>query len=523
MPLQRARIDSFPLGIDQSLTPENIPDGALSDALNKVLNERKQPETRFGTSNLGGGFGATNRITSVYDFHDVDGNVVLVTISSRVSTFPPGGGTENILAGVTLPDDTLWQWVTFDNIAIGVNRGTGAVDNPIKVTNTVTPAAAPLGGSPPQGRYIEAWNSRVFIIPEDEPYTIRWSALGNAEDWTTTGRAGAGAQQFSDENYGEIRGIKAQKTRLVIFREKSIEILVPGSPNVDSDQWEFQTLSTSVGCISAYSIQPVLGDLVFASNHGLASLSAVEKFGDFENAILSQRIPDLRFLNVSRDSFHSVVNSKDSQYWISIPSDITGIANELVWVLDFSSGLSPDSPLMKCDGGVVGASYGIVEDAGEPRVYIGGEAGTRLLRYGDGFNDNGAIYVKFLETKHFDLDEPIQRKDFYKLLLSFLINSSSTSIDITWFIDGMKASGKTITATFAGPQVEGLIWDEGVWGDNWSGLQDEAGAFFISSLRGGPGRRGVTLGVRLFNDNLDESFTLDTFSLQFAPLNERLI
>lgn len=526
MPVERARIDSFPLGIDKSLSPENIPDGALSDALNMALNDRQQPETRLGASDISGGLATTSRITSLYDFHDVNGNIVLFSVGSTLRHMPPGGGTVTNFGGITVPDDTLWQWVTFDNEAIGVNRGLGANDNPVKVTNTATPTAAALGGSPPKGRYIEAWNSRIFIVPEGEPYTIRWCALGNAEDWTTTGKAGSGAQKFSDENYGQIRGIKAQKTRLIIFRERSVEVLVPGSPNVDSDQWEFETLSTSIGCISAYSIQPVLGDLVFASNHGLASLAAVEQFGDFENSILSQRIPELRELNVTRDSFHSVVNSKDSQYWLSVPIDITGNTNETVWVLDFTRGVNPNSPLMRWDGKVAGASYAVIQDAGEPRIYVGEEGdpgGTRILRYGDGLSDRGSSYVKFLETKHFDLQEPIRRKDFYKLLLSFLVSSSSVNVDITWFIDGQRESGKTVTANFEGPEVTGLIWDEGVWGDLWSGSQDEAGAFFITSLTGGPGRRGITLGLRIFNDNVDESFTLDTMAMHFALLNQRMI
>jgi len=473
----------------------------------------------------------TSKITSVYQYIKEDGTSdVICTSGAKAYRLDTGNDwLVPIDSAVTLPNDTYWQWVTYKDVAIGVNRSnTGAAKtNPVKLT-TVGGNLAALGGSPPKGRFIEVWNNRIWIVSEDDPSVIKCSALGAIEDWSTTGKAGAQSYDIGLE----VKAIKAFRDRLFLFTENSIHYIRPGSPNTDIEQYEISILSSKVGCVSAYSIQPILDDLIFLSRFGSVSLASVEQFGDFESAILSQNIIELsRELTLRFDNSASAIVPEKSQYLISLPLSGSN-QHTRTYVLDFTNIQEKAIGFTRFDGLMIGACFGEILLDGKKRIYIGGypdvddENNVFLYKSDEPniFNDDGVLYNKQVITKAYNLDAITSNKIFHRILGVISLLTDSVVLKLYYRLNELEEFKKSWDISLDTDVVIGAIFDDIYNFDEVNSIFSISSSptkTFQRRIIGSIGRIGQSIQFIFENNVIDEGFVLKGFSFEVTPITSR--
>ena len=380
-----------------------------------------------------------------------------------------------------------WQWVNFNDLAIGVNRIPASetpvsgftLFNPVKKTALGDAAGnvAALGGTPPRGRYIEVFKSRVWIVDEDNPDTLVCSALNLEEDWTATGIAGSQSFQFYDTGGSEIKGIKAGKTPdgrdvLFVFLRAAVYYMLPGAPDVDIAQYQIKLLSSATGCVSAYTIAEILDDTVFLSPYGVLPISALFTSKDLENSSLSKNLIDFDDINVNTENHVAVVDIRNSKYIISISTGISTVPNKC-YVLDFSRTKDGILAAFEYGGAWIASSYGLVSDpaTGRKRIGISGFAdhlandvaafylGNELNRYHDSFVPIDTIVI----TKRFNVPGLVGLLDFKRIYAIFNLLTTTVSPTISIRFDGDPSNFENYEATFSGSLAAGGIWGIGIW------------------------------------------------------------
>jgi len=371
------------------------------------------------------------------------------------------------------------------------------------------------------------WNRRLWIVDADSPSVLKGSALGDAEDWASSGGSGTVTMPIGEDEGERITGIFPFHDMLIIFKRSRTYAVVPGSPNVDARQYEVKSLSSTVGCVSIFTAQEVLNDLVFLSDYGVMSLQAVATYGDFRKAALSTNIP--KFLSIDKDSdiFASVVNPEKMQYWIAIPGTSSDTVNTEVWVMDFR-GLPSGQPVAwtRWDGGPVGASYGKVFYDGRPRAYIGGytngyvmDSSLRDDTVDVGYEPTTVSYL----TKAISMDEPLSRKEFYRFGLEFEAETDPVNFSVSWKMDLDETRVKTVSGVF-NQLVTGSLLDGddtlGDAGDPDFFLATEASedTDLIWSIRGFTGRRAQTVQFEFINTDFTQGYVIKRMMLEFDYL-----
>ena len=140
---------------------------------------------------------------------------------------------------------------------------------------------------------------------EDNLNTIFYSGTLDPTDFTSTG---SGSITLEDQ----VVGIKSFRNELFIFCENSIFKLqdINGTPVI-------VPVTKNVGCLSAYTIQEIAGDLIFLAPDGLRTVAGTARIGDVELGTVSKAIqPILTDLAETINNFiiSSIVIREKSQY-----------------------------------------------------------------------------------------------------------------------------------------------------------------------------------------------------------------
>lgn len=516
MPVQPVTYNGFAGGVNTLLPARDIADDEVVSAVNFELYQRTVMRSRNGLTQLATGLAGA--VSSIHYYRTSGGlETVLFTAGNQIYRVPVGGGSvTNITGGLSLPSSGPWQWVVMGDRAIGVNRSTTA-PNPVVIDGPTDTAAAALGGSAPKALYAEVFNSRLFLVSATEPNRLHYSALGDPADHTTTGKAGAGSILVGGNEGDYITGIKAHLGRLFIFKRTRIYVLIPGSPNTDNQQWVVQLLTDRVGGYG-YTVQPVLNDLVFLSDHGVMSLQAVQQVGDFRHSVLSTKVLELREFNKNVVSLASVNHSDRLQYWVAVPELAGDAANTATWVMDYTGMANGGSVAWtKFTGRVVGTAYGSVIENGQPKVYVGNASG--LYRYGDDgvFDDAGVTFEKLLLTKAFSPGPALWRKEFHRYGFEFETETNDGELTLSYRLNESDELMKTITVTF-GLAHGGGRWDEATWDTGEFATTGSQSKDFLSRFAGTVGRRGQTVQFRLYNKRAD-GFAVKRLTIDASLLN----
>lgn len=154
----------------------------------------------------------------------------------------------------------------------------------------------------------------------DNLNTVYFSVYNDADNFSG---AGAGAVTISDQ----IQGIKGFRENLIVFAKNSIhklvEINTPANTRIDP-------ITENVGCLSAYSIQEIGGDLVFLAPDGIRTVAATARIGDTELSSISRQIQSI-IINITGSITDYVIDScvirEKSQYRLFYSGASATIAN----------------------------------------------------------------------------------------------------------------------------------------------------------------------------------------------------
>jgi hypothetical protein len=527
------QVPNWDFGIDTSKPAAEIADNAAQDILNYEFDENSNLSTRAGILELYSDTFA-DRITSLHYFKNETGEIGLLwtTGTSLYIGETNGTGVTNLTGALTLPDDTFWQWVTFNGLAIGVNKATSG-SNPVKVNGSSVAAA--LGGSPPKGKYITVWNDRIWIVSATDPNTLWGSVLGNPESWSTVSASGTEAAAFEiDADDGDqITGLHATKDTLFVFKREKIYKLVlidSNQPATDITNLRIQLHAKNIGCVSPYSIQGMLDDVVFLSQIGVVSLRLSEAVEAFRTTVLSKNVGEIRKTPKATEEIPAVLMDTATQYWLSIPAEISLTESAQAFILDYSGALERVYRWTRFDGLAAGTAFtkwdgqdgttfviGATNADGTSQIFTYIPRNTTRL-----FTDNGTGYRKSIITKAYTIDVPLRNKEWQKWAFGFGLWTAQAQVAIGYYFNGNQARGGDYSFLITSPG-SGALWDEAIWDtDLWDSavIVDQD---IIRRFKEDPtiGRRSQNVVFTVVNDQDEEGFIIKDFNLYYSFLTEK--
>ena len=524
MPLEWKQFTDFDGGQNDVQHPRRIADNEFSQLLNFEFSEQGSIRSRGGFVRYNTSPDFTSRITSLYNFITAAqvSNLILTTGSEIYKD--TSGVFTSIKGALTLPTNTYWQWRTFNDLAIGVNGDSGAVDDTVKWSGAGNAAALALTGisGAPVGAFtLEVFNSRLWMVFKSHPNRVYFSTLGNPEDWVASG----GFIEVGYNDNDTIVGIYAHNGVLFVLKKRSIHFLqtrINGQVATDPAGWKIDVLTKGGGCISQFGIQVVLNDLVFPSYEGLISLKAVQQFGDFSAAIVSRKVTGLFNLNLSIDTFPSAVLMSKSMYLIGAPKTTTGTVNNRFYVMDYKQ-LEGGLRWTTFESSIVNPSAMIVAlISGKPILFVGSDTPNfQLYKYDDTvFSDHGNTPIlKRFEHKSFNFGNSLIDKECKHAALG--INFSGSQLSATWKVRIDNNNSKVATIPLSVNNVSsGGVWDTGTWDVSLFASSTENEQLIVSRIRGTQGYRGKEFQHIFENDQLGQDITIQTLGFGLGTLVE---
>jgi len=535
---QQAVIPGWPGGLNRSKPAKDIEDVEVYDVLNMELTNTSAWRKRGGTvlaDSATSPFGGPTKVDSMFTWRNSGGGeIVVASYGDKLYRTTPTTSEGHTWTEITVPPagspweypgTPKWYWTVMDDKLVGVNGNTagGDVLNHVQILTHAATAGTiitPSGGTFPDGKYIGTFARRLWVVDADAPNTLNFSALGDFLDWSSTGSAGWGAIPVGQDEGDYITGIFPFKTLLVIFKYGRIYTLTPGSPNTDATQFNVKVLTDNMGCVNADTMQELMGDIVFLSEFGLASLMATAELGSLRTALLSTKVPELNSASKSQVMASAILPEK-KQYWLSLYTD------DLVYVLDFQQ--APEGgPLAwtKFDGDPVAYSYAVVDYQGQSRTYIGS---TDVWEYTpEEFGDeNDTPTAAFFRSKAFSFAEPLRRKEFYRFGIEFEAETDPVAFEVLLRMDQDDARIKSVTGTFSGlvtgSLLDGpdLLWDDPATTGTWYlATEVSEDTDLVWSVRGAQGRRAQTVQFVFRNDQATQGVKVKRLMVQFDYLGD---
>lgn len=337
VPIARVSVPSFSGGMNTSVKRRDIADNELVSIQNLEFDDSSDLVTRNGWTT--DGTGRSSVISSIFVFNTETAFIgILYTFSNSLISRPLVLGAETDLsAGLPggIPNNTRWYWKQLGNTAVAVNGGPT-----VKVVGGAPGTASALAAAP-NGKYIEEWRNRLFIVHAANPNRIQCSDLGSALNWNTGGLTNPAQGITFDVAPGDgdvITALFAFKERLFIFKRKKIYVLrATALPETDPNSWEVVEYSKIIGCVNQTTVREVFDDVAFLSEAGLCSLAASEMTADFSSALISQKIETIQRLSQNAtelDIFGFTLVDK-SQYWLSLQTGAGDQAGQGTYVVDY--------------------------------------------------------------------------------------------------------------------------------------------------------------------------------------------
>jgi len=523
-------------GIITSLPPEELPPTAAQDLVNVELDIDGNLTTRTGAL----AFiqpSTTSRITSIFRAQYSNGTVlILFTAGTKLfKCNEDGSSITDITGALTLPSNTFWQWAMFGDLAIGVNKATSG-DNPVKVNNAGTAAA--LGGSPPKAKYVRVWNSRLWLSGTgSSANTLTASVVNSPENWTIDTTDTSAISLPVDPNDGDfITGLEVFRGSLFVFKRRKINVVSPiGSPATIPGNLRVDVFTKNLGCISAYSIQPVLDDVVFLAEAGVCSLSQSE-YGELKSAILSQNIAELSILKKTSaliEEIPAVVLDDMNQYWISIPSTVSPRGINETYVLDYQRIKEGLIRWVRFNGLICGTAFGEKLDGNYKTYLIGAytvaSVNTKIYKYtptdpAKTFADDNTAYVKLIKTKSYVGSSSLIRHLWLRFGMSLNLISEILTLVVNYFynnnvnVDG--GYGFNFVFTGAAPPLYGTaIYGTAHYGSAADFFREEI--IWERFQKNENGRKARIVSFEISSSQKNEGFVFKFLQMEYAKLTRK--
>ena len=409
-----------------------IEDGATPSVANVDFSEsfgrltKRKGHSIYITANAGG----STKVSGLYQYIQDDADSFLIASSNDdvYSLTAPGTWTSFLTAGALNGAEV--NFATFDDLLIIVS------DNLTTSKWTGSGASASLGGSPPSNvKFVDTHKRRVFMANSSAGTNrLHYSAVDNAEDWTTANDAG-----FIDIGQGDgdhISGIASMGSILVIFKTRSTWALYGTGPG----NFSVRQLSPSVGCVANKTIVKCDKFCLFLSVDGVYSVNS-------DGVVLvSYNIkPTVDSITTAARAIACAGKMK-TQYWLAIDTDADGV-NDEVYVLDYVLG-----------------SWGRYTNKKENVFYrladgtlLSGGADTDVIRqHNTTDNDNGSAISMSWDTKDYDAGAWDRIKHLHDIIMCASPITGKT-LTIAHLINGI-VQGTTMTFTLTPTSTEDKVY-----------------------------------------------------------------
>ncbi len=399
------------------------------------------------------------------------------------------GVNKPLLISITGSGDFNTRTITITqiNIDAGVNPSTGTVHRGVFVTG---------GGLGDE-------NNTVYHSSTSTPDVTNFTASG-------------AAISLNDE----VVGIKSFRDDIIIFCKNSIFKLI----NLfDSNSIAIVPITKNVGCLSAFSIQEIGGDLVFLAPDGIRTIAGTARIGDVELSSISRQIQQL-LAKVAQQidvyKIQSCVIRSKSQYRLFYSNDFeetkyskgiigTLTANGFEW--SETLGIKAYALTSDFDHRKVEQHY-----HGDDKGYLfNHDVGSSFLHLNSNSNvleqtNISAVY----ETPNFDFGELGTRKTLDYIRLSLTPEASATATLKVVFNSGDENTPQPLLYTFPTTSKAG-IFGESIFGGSLFGTGQSA--IMKKFLQGS----GYTASFQIRTDNQDSPFTINGMYINYAPSTRR--
>jgi len=530
---------SWQSGMITSLPPEELPNDAAQLLENVEFDANSNLVSRNGVSVFLDTSLTNQRITSLFRAQYSDGTVFIYFTSGTqlYRCTETGASLTNITGALVFPNDTFWQWVMYNDFAVGGNGG--ASDGLIKIPSTGTPAAVP-GSS----KYIEVWNSRLWAVATGNTSVLFASNINStliAGSFVPDNTDSGPIELDIDIRGGDfITGIKVFRGSLYIYKRRSIYVISAiSAPATIPSNLRVDQYTKNLGCESAYSIQNVIDDQVFLSSSGVASLS-LAPLGDLKGSLLSRNLAELQLLKKTSNELSAIVLDDMNQYWLSIPSNISNSGNNEAWVLDYEKVNTKDEsgfPIVrwvKMTGLVTGTAYTERLDGNYKTYLIAGYAVTGqhtfIYQYTPNnpvrtFNDNSNVYIQRVITKAYTPNSSLLRTLWHRFGGVIRLNTNTLNLFIFYYFNNQTSAAGDYTIQFTSSVSSPIfLYGSGVYGTatySDSTAIDLDRVFWRQFRRNANGRKARTVALELRSNTVDQGFTLKFLQVENTLLNFR--
>ena len=324
-------------------------------------------------------------------------------------------------------------------------------------------------------KHIAAFKKYLFLSFEGG--SVQHSGLGDPTSWTPV--TGAAEIATGDEIVGLLPLVG---DTLAIFNRNRLYLLQGSSPS----NWNLVEFSDESGA-NEWSIQRVGGGM-FLDDRGLTTLNAVQAYGDFNSASISQKI-DKKLRGLIATTKTSVRIKTKDQYRVFF-NDGTGVCttysgNTLIGFTTLNYVSQPE------------VMYSAEDSLGKERVFFGDSNG---FIYEDlkGTSMDGLPVVATIRFAFNHIGSPAQNKRFYKVTMEV-----EGGKRITLKYTGDFSYGETTIPVSREQDIStigaGGFWDLGTWDEMvWDGQTVATVDFYTNGI-------GKSLSMFLYSEQIYES------------------
>jgi hypothetical protein len=372
------------------------------------------------------------------------------------------------------------------------------------------------------------WNETVFKVLTDAPLDIVGATHAvwfKNQLFFAKGDVLTFTSPYSDDDFNTangagniavgsaITGLIVFRDQLIIFSENKIKRLT-GNTLAD---FVLQPITENIGCIEEDTIQEVGSDVMFLGPDGLRLLSATDRIGDFNLAVVSKTIQKEATDVISANtSFASVTIKTKSQYRLLGYNDninnasATGIIGAQIAGDDgvyFSW-----AELRGFKAFVADSNY---NDAIETIVFANGSGYVYEMEEGNSLD--GANIPATFSTPFVPVNDPRMRKTFYKL---FLYTDPQGSVDtqVSLKLD-FDTEGTIQPEPITLANTTGSVGFYGTSTANYGTTVygTKLKTLFETQVIGS----GFTVALQFVSNNTNPPFSLDAATLEFATFDRR--
>jgi len=353
--------------------------------------------------------------------------------------------------------------------------------------------------------HIMAYKSRLYVTAGA---SVMISAPGDPFLYDATVGATELAVGAEITNIIAERG-SATASALVITTTHSIHILYGN----DETDWQLQALSYDIGAIRD-TAAAVNGDVIFASDAGIYTVTAVQRYGNFAVNSASQAITPL-YNELKPGFIRALTRAADSEYRIYCADGRVLVATQVASItatgntikaLEFSVMSYKDYDTESFEYHGVTKT---IDAAGNERIFMAGAAYVYEGDKGTSF-DGAPIFATFITA--FVNNRRLSQRKRYKRLVVAAVSEGYSETYLQYDVSPTGYDGA------AGLSSILALYPEGTWFDSasWSGFVWSASA--IPELRiDTPGTgKAISLGIRS-QSSKSNAFVVQSFTLQYTP------